>query len=328
MIFQELMIVLNLLMCIGVQIVEVFEVYGRLILFERVVCVLYLLCEVGILDFERVQYVYLFQFLGGQRQCVVIVMVLVLELKVLIVDELMIVLDVIMQVQIFKLIRELQDWYSMVVMFVIYDFGVVVEIVDDVVVIEFGELVEQGLVLKVLVDFDYFYICCLIDVILMVVFNVGQMWEQFILWVCDLVKEFCIGDCVVRVSDNVMVDLMWGEILGIVGEFGLGKFMLGWVIVQLMQFDGGSIQMDGNDIFKLCGVVLKVYCKWIQMIFQDLYVLLNLCVWIGCILIEGLMVYGKNCVDVIVCVCELLLLVGLKESVMDCFLYEFLGGQW
>lgn len=327
MIFQEPMTALNPLMRIGAQIAEVFEAHGRLTPPERAARALHLLREVGIPDPERAQHAYPFQLSGGQRQRVVIAMALALEPKVLIADEPTTALDVTTQAQILKLIKELQERHGMAVMFVTHDFGVVAEIADDVAVIELGELVEQGPASKVLVDPDHSYTRRLIDAIPTVEFNAGQTREQPILRVRDLIKEFRTGNRVVRASDNVSVDLMRGETLGIVGESGSGKSTLGRAVVQLMQPDGGSIEMDGKDISKLRGAALKAYRKRIQMIFQDPYASLNPRARIGRILTEGPMAHGKSRADAIARARELLLLVGLKESAMDRFPHEFSGGQ-
>ncbi|MFC0216872.1 peptide/nickel transport system ATP-binding protein [Pseudochelatococcus lubricantis] len=327
MIFQEPMTALNPLMRIGAQIAEVFEAHGQLTPSARGERALQLLREVGIPDPERAQHAYPFQLSGGQRQRVVIAMALALEPKVLIADEPTTALDVTTQAQILKLIKELQVRHGMAVMFVTHDFGVVAEIADDVAVIELGELVEQGPASKVLVNPDHPYTRRLIDAIPKVEFHPSGTREVPLLRVRNLVKAFHIGERVVKASDDVSIDVMRGETLGIVGESGSGKSTLGRAIVQLMQPDSGTIEMDGKDISHLRGAALKAHRKRIQMIFQDPYASLNPRARIGRILTEGQMAHGVKREAAQARARELLKLVGLRESAMDRFPHEFSGGQ-
>lgn len=78
------------------------------------------------------------------------------DFKLIIVDELMIVLDVMIQVQIFDLIEKVQVEIGVVVMMIMYDMGVVVCIVDDVMVMYVGKLVEQVFVC------EFFYQICML----------------------------------------------------------------------------------------------------------------------------------------------------------------------
>ncbi|MDS9469003.1 ABC transporter ATP-binding protein [Paracoccus sp. MBLB3053] len=327
MIFQEPMTALNPLMRIGAQIAEVYEAHGLLTPTQRSARALQLLREVGIPDPERAQNAYPFQLSGGQRQRVVIAMALALEPKVLIADEPTTALDVTTQAQILSLIKDLQTHHGMAVMFVTHDFGVVSEIADDVAVIELGELVEQGPASKVLVAPDHPYTRRLIDAIPRVEFHPAPKRDEPLLRVRNLVKEFRTGERVVKASDNVTIDLMRGETLGIVGESGSGKSTLGRAIVQLVEPDGGSIEMDGQDISNLRGAALKAHRKRIQMIFQDPYASLNPRARIGRILTEGPISHGKSRAEAQARARELLTLVGLGESAMNRFSHEFSGGQ-
>lgn len=85
---------------------------------------------------------YLYQFFGGQWQCVVIVRVLIFEFQVLLLDELMLVLDVLVQVEIFNLLVELQWEVKFIYLMVIYDFGVIVYLCQKVVVMQYGKIFE------------------------------------------------------------------------------------------------------------------------------------------------------------------------------------------
>lgn len=73
-----------------------------------------------------------------------------------------------------------------------------------------------------------------------------------ILEVCYLKQYFNVGKKdEVWVVDDVFFDIYEGEIFGLVGEFGLGKIMIGCFIIYLYELIDGEIIFDGKDVFKL-----------------------------------------------------------------------------
>lgn len=143
MIFQELMMVLLFVYLIGCQVMWMLMFYIDLCKNVLMDCVVELMDLVGLLDLCGMLEKFLYQFLGGMCQWVMIVMVLLCNLLLLLVDELIIVFDVMIEVQIFDLICELQEQFNMGVLFIIYNFGVVVELVDCVMVMFCGDVVEE-----------------------------------------------------------------------------------------------------------------------------------------------------------------------------------------
>lgn len=83
---------------------------------------------------------------GGQKQRVMIAMALVSNPKVLIADEPTTALDVTVQKEILKLLKDLQRENGMGMIFITHDLGVIAEIADDVIVMNKGEIVEKGTV--------------------------------------------------------------------------------------------------------------------------------------------------------------------------------------
>ena len=81
---------------------------------------------------------------GGQKQRVMIAMALISNPKVLIADEPTTALDVTVQKEILKLLKELQRENGMGMIFITHDLGVVSEIADDVIVMNKGIIVERG----------------------------------------------------------------------------------------------------------------------------------------------------------------------------------------
>ena len=74
---------------------------------------------------------------------------------------------------------------------------------------------------------------------------------------------------------RISLNIFRGEIIGLVGESGSGKTTTGRLIVKLEEPDDGKLWLDGNDITKIKGKVLKNFRRKVQMIFQDPYQSLN-----------------------------------------------------
>ena len=87
---------------------------------------------------------------GGQKQCVMIAMAIACQPQLLIADEPTTALDVTVQLEILKLLRQLQAETGMGMIFITHDLGVVAEIADDVAVMHNGEIMERGTVQQIL----------------------------------------------------------------------------------------------------------------------------------------------------------------------------------
>ena len=102
--------------------------------------------EVGIPEPEKRFYQYPFQFSGGMRQRIVIATALVANPELLICDEPTTALDVTIQSQILRLIKEIKRERDLSVIFITHDLGVVANIADRVAVMYAGSIVEYGTV--------------------------------------------------------------------------------------------------------------------------------------------------------------------------------------
>lgn len=131
-----------------------------------------------------------------------------------------------------------------------------------------------------------------------------------------------------KAVDEVSFTIAKGETLGLVGESGCGKSTLAKTIMRLYDPDQGRILFDGQDIATLQGKSLRQERAKFQMIFQDPYSSLNPRMSVRDVLTE-VMVIHRICPrgEVAKKIAELLLLVGMNESMADRFPGEFSGGQ-
>ncbi|WP_173917349.1 ABC transporter ATP-binding protein [Halobacillus sp. Marseille-Q1614] len=132
----------------------------------------------------------------------------------------------------------------------------------------------------------------------------------------------------VKAVENVSLEVIEGETLGVVGESGCGKSTFGRTILGLEDLTDGSIKFRGDEIGGLSERKLKKYKKDMQMIFQDPYASLNPRQRIGDALEEAFIIHTRlSKKEREERVKSLLVEVGLKEEHVDRYPHEFSGGQ-
>src|SRR5450432_3387282 len=226
-IFQEPMTSLNPLHTIESQIGEILQLHGGISGQKARARTLELLTQVGIPDPETRLASYPHQLSGGQRQRVMIAMALANEPDLLIADEPTTALDVTVQAQILKLLKDTQARLGMSMLFITHDLGIVRKIADRVCVMQKGKLVEQGPVEQVFTAPQHPYTRALLaaepkpdpapprpNAPIVVSSRDLKVWFP--------VKRGVLRKTVghIKAVDGISVELRKGETLGVVGESG------------------------------------------------------------------------------------------------------------
>ena len=152
MVMQDPMTSLDPLMTVGKQIKESIQKNQGLRGSAAKEKAIEMLKKVGIPDAEKRYNQYPHEFSGGMRQRVVIAIAVACQPEILICDEPTTALDVTIQAQILKLIRDLQKEYNMTVVYITHDLGVVANVADRVAVMYAGQIIEYGMVDEIFHD--------------------------------------------------------------------------------------------------------------------------------------------------------------------------------
>lgn len=151
-VFQDPMTSLNPVRTIGYQISEVIIKHQGKSKEEAKKEAIELMTRVGIYNAEQRYDEYPFMYSGGMRQRIVIAIALACHPKILICDEPTTALDVTIQAQIIRLIKDLSKEYGFTTIYITHDLGVVANVADNVAVMYAGQIIEYGNVEEVFYD--------------------------------------------------------------------------------------------------------------------------------------------------------------------------------
>ncbi|HEY2756349.1 MAG TPA: ABC transporter ATP-binding protein [Pseudolabrys sp.] len=334
-IFQEPMTSLNPLHTIEKQIGEILLLHQGLTGKAARARILALLDQVGIPDPEGRLGSYPHQLSGGQRQRVMIAMALANEPDLLIADEPTTALDVTVQAQILKLLKDTQQRLGMSMLFITHDLGIVRKIADRVCVMQRGKIVEQGPVERVFTAPEHPYTRALLAAEPKPDPAPPKPEAPVVVQTDDLKVWFPVKRGVMRkvvghikAVDGISMEVRKGETLGVVGESGSGKTTLGLAILRLISSDGPVVFM-GQTIQGLKFKKMRPFRRDMQIVFQDPYGSLSPRMSVSDIIEEGLWVHHpklqapereRRVVDA-------LNDVGLDPETRHRYPHEFSGGQ-
>ena len=334
-IFQEPMTSLNPLQTIERQIREILDLHTTLRGEAARKRIVELLTQVGIPDPVGRLGSYPHQMSGGQRQRVMIAMALANEPDLLIADEPTTALDVTVQAQILKLLKDLQKRLGMAVLFITHDLGIVRKIADRVCVMNKGKIVEQGDVETIFEKPEHPYTRALLNAEPKPDPAPLQPHAPVMVKTDDLKVWFPIKRGVLRSTighikavDGVSIEVRQGETLGIVGESGSGKTTLGLAILRLISSDGPIVFM-GKEVQGLKFKQMRPLRSDMQIVFQDPYGSLSPRMSVADIIEEGLLVHQPKMAahEREALVVQALTDVGLDPDTRFRYPHEFSGGQ-
>jgi len=335
MIFQEPMTSLNPLHRVEKQINETLILHKGMTRAAARKRTLELLAMVGIEDPARRLAAYPHELSGGQRQRVMIAMALANEPHLLIADEPTTALDVTIQAQILKLLKDLQRELGMALLLITHDLGIVRKMADRVCVMTQGEIVEHGPVERIFEDPQHPYTRRLLAAEpsgrpLTGAPDAPLLMEGDDLKVYFPIKAGLLKRTVdhVRAVDGISVRVREGHTLGVVGESGSGKTTLGLALLRLIS-SRGEIRFDGRDIQGWKSTAMRPLRREMQVVFQDPFGSLSPRLSIGQIVEEGLKVHdlGASAKEREALIVAALGEVGLDPESRHRYPHEFSGGQ-
>ncbi|RMD64383.1 MAG: ABC transporter ATP-binding protein [Alphaproteobacteria bacterium] len=335
MIFQEPMTSLNPLHTVEKQINETLILHKGLSRTEARTRTLELLKLVGIPDAAKRLGAYPHELSGGQRQRVMIAMALANEPDLLIADEPTTALDVTIQAQILKLLKDLQARFGMALLLITHDLGIVRKVADRVCVMTDGEIVEQGATHDIFTRPRHPYTRRLLAAEPKGEPPQGDPRAPEVLNGRDIKVYFPIKKGIlkrtvdyVRAVDGISLCVREGQTVGVVGESGSGKTTLGLALLRLVSCNG-EIRFGDRAIQTLKSKALRPLRREMQIVFQDPFGSLSPRLSVGQIVEEGLKVHrlGESAAAREAMIIEALREVGLDPESRHRYPHEFSGGQ-
>jgi microcin C transport system ATP-binding protein len=335
MIFQEPLNSLNPLHSVEKQIKEVLHLHKRMSDGKARERVEELLDLVGMPEASSRLHAMPHEFSGGQQQRFMIAMALANEPELLIADEPTTALDVTVQAQVLKLLKELTERFNMGLLVITHDLSIVRRLADHVYVMKGGRLLETNKTEALFSFPSEKYTQQLLaadpsgkpdpvpaEAKEIIAANGVKVWFP--------IKRGVIRRTIghIKAVDGINLILREGQTLGVVGESGSGKSTLGRALLRL-ENSRGEIHFMGHDIQNYGWKEMLHLRRELQIVFQDPFGSMSPRMSVFQVVEEGLLVHGLG-----VSYRERRQLVGeaLKEvdidiSTMDRYPHEFSGGQ-
>jgi peptide/nickel transport system ATP-binding protein len=283
MVFQEPTTALNPVLTVGDQIGEALTNHEKLTPEQVRARTVELLDAVGVPEPAQRMRAYPHQLSGGLCQRVVIAMAVACNPAVIIADEPTTALDVTVQAQIMRLLRELRDSRGTAILLITHNMGVVADLADRVAVMRDGGVVEVGTAEQVLTAPRHEYTAALLDAVPRLGSGSragttagaaadGAPAEEppTVLDLQDVRVEYrSVGRPAVRAVDGVTLAVRRGEVVGLVGESGSGKSTIGRCALGLVPATSGRVLLLGADQRRLRGARGRRVRRGVGVVLQN-----------------------------------------------------------
>ena len=335
MIFQEPLNSLNPLHSVEKQIKEVLHLHKRMSDGKARERVEELLDLVGMPEASSRLHAMPHEFSGGQQQRFMIAMALANEPELLIADEPTTALDVTVQAQVLKLLKELTERFNMGLLLITHDLRIVRRLADHVYMMKDGRLLENNKTEALFSFPSEKHTQQLLaadpsgkpdpvpaEAKEIIAANGVKVWFP--------IKRGVIRRTIghIKAVDGINLILREGQTLGVVGESGSGKSTLGRALLRL-ENSRGEIHFMGHDIQNYGWKEMLPLRRELQIVFQDPFGSMSPRMSVFQVVEEGLLVHGLGVSyrDRRQLVGEALEKVDIDISTMDRYPHEFSGGQ-
>ncbi|MCU1433084.1 MAG: transporter ATP-binding protein [Actinotalea sp.] len=306
-IFQEPMTALNPVYTVGFQIIETLRTHFDIGPKAARARAIELLTLVDIPSPATSVDKYPHQLSGGQRQRAMIAQALACDPKLLIADEPTTALDVTVQAEILKLLRDLRSRIDSGIILITHDMGVVADLADRVIVMKEGRIVEAGTADEIFNRPQHAYT----QQLLAAVPHLGRGAEETAARAAAHAASGTAGPAIAaratgragvageaargmsddapamvakglvieypgrgrvpafRAVDEIDLTIGRGEVVGLVGESGSGKTTVGRAVVGLLPVAGGSLTIGGNEMVGIGTKELRDLRQHVSIVFQD-----------------------------------------------------------
>ena len=308
-IFQEPMTALNPVYTIGFQIMEMLRTHQAMAPSQARKRAMELLTMVEIPDPERRVDAYPHQLSGGQRQRAMIAQSLAMDPRLLIADEPTTALDVTVQAEVLKLMRDLKDRLDASIILITHDMGVVADMATRIIVMKEGRIVETGTAREIFRHPQQAYTRQLLEAVPHLGSVVATEGVEVASHLADALDGAAptssahttpvevdklrratapagvplvvdLVDVAVeyprrgrtpafRAVDDFTLAIGQGEVVGLVGESGSGKTTIGRAIVGLLPFVEGSASVVGTNMVNARESDLRTVRNDVSFVFQD-----------------------------------------------------------
>jgi len=226
------------------------DIYGRLLL----------------PDPEKIGYRYPHQVSGGQLQRAMVAMAMSCQPDIIVFDEPTTALDVTTQIEVLAAIKEITRQFNTAAIYITHDLAVVAQLADRIMVLRYGELVEEGNTRELLANPKEEYTTKLLSVR-----TLREDKEQLtkdkdvILQVKNVSASYING---LKVLEDINLKIRRRKTVAVVGESGSGKSTLARVITGLLPPLEGKVIFDGEELRPALKSRERESLRRLQMIYQ------------------------------------------------------------